>query len=353
MSPDPDEPRPPRPGEELDDDALARWFDDLLGGRAAVEIRQFPSGHSNLTYLIRRAGTEYVLRRPPFGSKVKTAHDMGREHTVLSALAPIWSKAPRPIGLCRDEAVLGATFYVMERREGTILRTAPPPGVTVDEAAARRVCEQLALALVELHAIDIRAAGLGEFGKPAGYVRRQVEGWTERYHRSRTDDLPVVLEVADWLAAHLVESGAAALIHNDWKFDNLIFDAGLHRVTAVLDWEMAALGDPLMDLGTALSYWVEVGDPPAMQAFRFGMTTSPGMMTRRDLVARYAEISGRDVSAIVFYAAFGLFKTAVVAQQIYYRWSQGLTRDPRFGHLIHAVRVLCEQASHTIRRGHL
>lgn len=211
-------PRPPRPGEELDLGRLGAWFDGVLGGHAPLEVLQYPGGHSNLTYQVRRGDARYVLRRPPFGSKVKSAHDMGREHTVLSALAPVYAKAPRPLALCTDDAVIGCTFYVMEERAGVILRKDVPADLTLDVATTRRLCELLVDALAELHAVDFAAAGLGTLGKPVGYVRRQVEGWTERYHGSRTDELPVVLEVAAWLAAHQPADGAPALIHNDWKF---------------------------------------------------------------------------------------------------------------------------------------
>lgn len=345
--------RPPRPGEELPEGPLATWLDATLGGHAPIEVRQFPGGHSNLTYLVRRAGVEYVLRRPPFGSKVKSAHDMGREHTVLSALAPVYAKAPRPVALCRDEAVMGCTFYLMERREGVILRKEVPAGLALEPPVARRLCELLVDALAELHAVDFRAAGLGGLGKPDGYVRRQVEGWTERYHGSRTDELPVVLEVAAWLAAHQPADGSPALIHNDWKFDNVIFDVDLTRVVGVLDWEMATVGDPLMDLGTAVGYWVEAGDPQPMHMLRFGLTHLPGMMTRAEVVARYAARAGRPVDDAVFYYAYGLFKTAVVAQQIYYRYATGLTKDPRFAVFIHGVRALCDQARAAIDAGHV
>ncbi len=347
------EPRPPRAGEELPIGPLTAWLDATLGGHAPLEILQFPGGHSNLTYLVRRGGDELVLRRPPFGSKVKSAHDMGREHTVLSALAPVYAQAPRPIALCRDDAVMGCTFYLMERRTGVILRKDVPAGVSLDAATARRLCELLIDALAELHAVDFRAAGLGDLGRPHGYVRRQVEGWTERYHGSRTDDLPGVLEVAAWLAAHQPADGAPALIHNDWKFDNVIFDDGLTRVVGVLDWEMATVGDPLMDLGTSVSYWVEAGDPQPMHMLRFGLTHLPAMMSRREVVARYAAAAGRPVDDAVFYYAYGLFKTAVVAQQIYYRFATGLTRDPRFAAFIHGVRALCEQAQRAIAAGTL
>jgi aminoglycoside phosphotransferase (APT) family kinase protein len=345
--------KPPRAGEELPVDTLAPWLDEQLGGHAPFEVLQFPGGHSNLTYLVRRGGDEYVLRRPPFGSKVKSAHDMGREHTVLSALAPVYDKAPRPVALCRDEAVMGCTFYLMERREGVILRKELPAGVTVDAPTARRLCELLVDALAELHAVDYVAAGLGGLGKPEGYVRRQVEGWSERYHGSKTDELPVVLDVAQWLAAHMPADSAPALIHNDWKFDNVIFDTSLSRVVGVLDWEMSTVGDPLMDLGTSVGYWIEAGDDQVLHMLRFGLTHLPGMMSRLDVVDRYARASGRTISErdAVFYYAYGLFKTAVVAQQIYFRYATGLTKDPRFATFIHGVRALCDQAQRAIATG--
>jgi aminoglycoside phosphotransferase (APT) family kinase protein len=346
-----DAPREIRAGEELDLAKLAPWLDATLGAHGSIRVTQFPGGHSNLTYLVTHGDREYVLRRPPFGSKVKSAHDMGREHTVLSALAPVFAKAPRPLAFCPDDSVLGAPFYLMERRRGVILRKDAPAGHAFGPEVARRVCERLIDALAELHAVDYRAAGLGEFGKPAGYVERQVKGWTERYHGSRTDDLPVVLEVAGWLDANRPADGAPALIHNDHKFDNVIFDDALEQITGILDWEMSTIGDPMMDLGTALGYWVEPTDTQPMIMMRFGLTHLPGMMTRREVAARYAENSGRDVSNVVFYYAFGLFKTAVVAQQIYYRFAKGLTTDPRFAALLQGVRILCEQASRSIERG--
>jgi len=351
-----EETRPPRPGEELDSAALAAYLAQHLPGGVTGEltVEQFPGGHSNLTYLVRIGDREAVLRRPPVGSKVKSAHDMGREVRVLSRLAPAWPPAPAPLVYCEDEAVLGCRFYLMERRRGVILRKQPPPGVAIDPPTARRLCEALIDCLVELHAIDYAAVGLGDLGRPEGYTARQVRGWTERYAGSQTDDIPSVTEVAAWLASHLPRSGPPALIHNDFKFDNVVLDPDdLTRVTGVLDWEMATVGDPLMDFGTALAYWVEPGDPPPMVEMRFGPTTLPGMMPRAEVAARYAERSGRDLRDITFYYAFGLFKTAVVVQQIYYRWKQGLTRDPRFAPLIHAVRLLCDHAAAAIARGSL
>jgi aminoglycoside phosphotransferase (APT) family kinase protein len=334
-----------RAGEELDVAKLAAY----LGARD-VTVQQFPGGHSNLTYAVTADGVDYVLRRPPFGTKVKTAHDMGREFRVLSALADHYDKAPRPHSYCEDESVLGAKFYLMERRHGVILRKELPPGETLEPATARRLCEMLVDALVELHAIDFAAVGLGELGKPAGYVERQVRGWTERYAGSQTDDIPAVTEVSAWLAAHQPPDGEPALIHNDFKFDNLLLTPGLDRITGVLDWEMTTLGDARMDLGTSLSYWVEASDAPSMHAMRFGLTNLPGMMTRREVAARYAERSGRDLGNSLFYYVYGLFKTAVVGQQIYYRFAKGLTQDPRFAIIIHGVRGLADQARTAIER---
>jgi aminoglycoside phosphotransferase (APT) family kinase protein len=339
-----DPPRPVRAGEELDEGKLAGF----LGG--PVEVLQFPGGHSNLTYLVKHGGQEYVLRRPPFGSKVKSAHDMGREHTVLSKLAPVYSRAPAVFKYEPTGEVLGAPFYLMERRRGVILRKDLPAELASDLPRVRRVCELLVDALVDLHAVDYVAAGLGDFGKPAGYIERQVTGWTERYGKSQTDDIAAVTEVAAWLAKQMPPDGAPALIHNDFKFDNVIFDPSLASITGVLDWEMTTIGDPLMDLGTSLSYWAQASDPPAYHALPFGPTARPGMMTRQEVANRYFERSGRAPASLVFYYAFGLLKTAVIAQQIYYRYAKGLTQDARFAQMILGVRLLSEQARTAIEK---
>jgi aminoglycoside phosphotransferase (APT) family kinase protein len=336
--------RPVRAGEELDLAALATF----LGSEVTVE--QFPGGHSNLTYLVRRGADELVLRRPPFGSKVKSAHDMGREVTVLTHLAPVYARAPKVIAYEPTGDVLGAPFYLMERRRGVILRKGLPPELAADRAAIVRACELLVDALVDLHAVDYAAAGLGDFGKPAGYIGRQVSGWSERYTNAQTDDIAAMPEVAAWLAAHQPADGAPALIHNDFKFDNVIFDPALQSITGVLDWEMTTIGDPLMDLGTALSYWAQASDPPAYHALPFGPTAAPGMLTRQEIANRYFERSGRHTESLVFFYAFGLFKTAVIAQQIYVRFAKGLTTDARFAQMIFGVRLLSEQARSAIDR---
>ena len=344
-----DQPRAVRPGEELDESALASYVDRELGHHGTVTVEQFPGGHSNLTYLVHHGDRAYVLRRPPVGSKVKSAHDMGREVAVLSKLAPVYDRAPRVLAFESTGGLLGAPFYLMERRQGVILRRELP--AELDRAKLPRLCELLVDALVDLHAVDYVAAGLGDLGKPAGYVERQVRGWSERYIGSQTDDIPAMTEVAAWLEAHRPADGAPALIHNDFKLDNVIFDPSLERITGVLDWEMATIGDPLMDLGTSLSYWAQADDAASLRALPFGPTATPGMWTRADVTRRYLERSGRRTDAMVFFYVYGLFKTCVIAQQIYYRFAKGLTQDARFGAFIIAVRAMSEQAKLVVERG--
>jgi aminoglycoside phosphotransferase (APT) family kinase protein len=340
-----DQARDVRAGEELPLEKLGPYLREALGApEGEVVIEQFPGGHSNLTYLVRVGDKEAVLRRPPFGSKVKSAHDMGREYRVLSKLAPVYSRAPRPLAVCEDESILGAKFYLMERRRGVIIRRAAPPGFTPE--MARALSASFVDTLVDLHAIDYEAVGLGDFGKPLGYVERQITGWTKRYQDSQTDDIPEMTEVAGWLASSRRESAHASIIHNDFKYDNLILDPeDLTKVIGILDWEMATIGDPLMDLGTSLCYWVEARDPEDLRRIKMGPTETPGTFTRRELAEAYAARSGRDLGDIVFYYCFGLWKTAVVLQQIYYRYAKGLTKDERFASMIDGVRALARQAA--------
>jgi aminoglycoside phosphotransferase (APT) family kinase protein len=340
-----------RPGEEVSARALEQYFaahTPALAGQT-VEVSQFPGGHSNLTYLLRVGEREVVLRRPPFGTKVKSAHDMGREHKILSALSRSYPRAPKPLAYCEDLSVMGAPFYVMERLRGVILRKDVPPELDLDAPRLRKVCENLVDALAELHALDYSALGLADLGKPEGYVQRQVEGWSQRYTGSQTDDVPVVDQVAKWLGEHRPADSGAALIHNDFKFDNVVLDTrDATQIVGILDWEMSTIGDPLMDLGTFVSYWVQADDEPIMQFFRGGPTASPGALTRAELFERYARITGRSIPNPTFYYAFGLFKTAVVLQQIYYRFKQGLTKDERFALFGAGVVALCEQAARAI-----
>ncbi len=335
-----DRPVAVRAGEELDASRLSAFLrENLPELQGPLVVEQFPSGFSNLTYLLRLGARQLVLRRPPVGADIKSAHDMGREHRILSRLSEVYPKAPRPLVYCEDAAVLGAPFYLMERVEGVILRPRMPAAMQPGPERMATIADALVETLAELHAVDYEAAGLGELGRPDGYVRRQVDGWTGRYRNSRTDDIPEMERVASWLDANAPPESGAALIHNDFKYDNLVLDPrDWGRVIAVLDWEMATLGDPLMDLGTSLGYWVEPQDPPELRALELSPTLLPGNPTRAELVERYAAASGRELRHPVFYYVYGLFKIAVIIQQIYFRYRRGDTRDPRFARLVEGVR---------------
>ena len=334
-----------RPGEELDLEKLEPFlrshFPDNDG---ALVVRQFPSGHSNLTYSVALGDREMVLRRPPFGSKVKSAHDMGREYRVLSRLHSVYP-APEALLYCNDESILGAPFYLMERIHGVVLRRDLPRGLSLTPEMAAALSRSFIDTLAHLHGLDYAAIGLADLGKPEGYLERQVRGWIERYYGSKTHDLPEVEQISGWLRERLPAQSGATLIHNDYKYDNMVLDAAdITRVKGILDWEMCTIGDPLADLGTAIGYWVESGDPLELQAVHWGPTTWPGSLTRVQLVERYAEKTGRDVSNIVFYYVFALFKTAVIIQQIFYRYHHGLTKDSRFATMLDVTKILLRTA---------
>jgi aminoglycoside phosphotransferase (APT) family kinase protein len=323
--------------------------------RGQLQIEQFPKGHSNLTYAVRLGTTDLVLRRPPFGAAIKTAHDMSREYRVLSALANVYPLAPRPLLYCDDEAVIGAPFFLMDRRHGVILRGSRPPAT---EALTRSVMAELSGRLIdnlaELHSVDAHEAGLDDLGRPEGYVRRQIEGWTERYRRAKTDEIPAVERAAEWLASFIPSDAKPAIIHNDYKYDNLVLDpADPTRIVAVLDWEMATYGDPLMDLGTTLGYWIDPTDPEPTRMLPLGPTLLEGNLTRIELVERYQQRSGRDVGNVLFYYVYGLLKIAVIAQQIYKRFKDGHTSDPRFAAMLMGVQILSAQAKRAIDRGRI
>ena len=356
--PDPfDRAAPVREGETLDVAALRSFLasrEPPLGEGGDLAVEQFPRGFSNLTYLVHWGDVELILRRPPFGGVAGTAHDVVREARVLSALGRVYPRVPRVLAICEEHSTLGAPFYLMERVRGVILRDRVPEGLALGTAAMRRLCGTVVETLASIHAVDYAAAGLADLGNPAGYVDRQVAGWTKRYAAAATGAQPAVDEVAAWLAAHRPSERGAALIHNDFKFDNLVLDASdPTRVLAVLDWEMVTIGDPLMDLGTTLAYWVESADAPAVRALGLGVTTAPGAFTRADVVAHYAEVTGRSVDDVVFYFAYGLFKVAVIAQQIHARWVRGLTGDARFASLDRAVAALGAAAVRAIETGRL
>jgi aminoglycoside phosphotransferase (APT) family kinase protein len=329
---------------------LAERIPSLAGDRP--EVTQYRGGASNWTYRLRYPAHDLILRRPPAGTKAKSAHDMAREYTVQLRLKPVYPYVPAMVGLCQDASVIGADFYVMERIPGVILRARLPDGVRLEPAATRRLCLSVLDRLVELHAVDAAAAGLESLGRGAGYVRRQVEGWSERYERARTWNVGSFRRVRDWLKANAPDDVATCVIHNDWRFDNVVLSADdPTRVVGVLDWEMATIGDPLMDLGGALAYWVQADDPPLLRATRRQPTHLPGMLTRREVVEYYLACTGRTAAHWTFYEVFGVFRLAVIAQQIYYRYHHRQTRNAAFRWFWFLVDYLDWRCRGLIRRG--
>jgi aminoglycoside phosphotransferase (APT) family kinase protein len=346
--------RPVRPTEQLDWPRLQAWLQEHLKGHSIegldltlpMEVDQFPGGHSNLTYHVSFGPSELVVRRPPLGPVPPTAHDMAREFRWLSAVHGAFPLAPRVYALCDDPSVVGSIFYVMERRHGIVVRHEEPPEIKDRPETRRRVGLALIDALADLHAIDLDAAGLMHLGKPAGFVERQVRGWTERWHRSKTDDVPEMNALATWLIEQLPPNPARpTIVHGDFKLDNLMLDtADPARLVAVFDWEMAALGDPLVDLGILLAYWVPNAPPDQHDALTT-VTTLPGWPSPQEIRERYAARSGRDLSTLRFFEIFALFKIAVVIQQIYFRFVKGQTDDPRFANFGARVTYLSRRAT--------
>ena len=338
--------------EPLEIDRLTHYLQDQLDLDGPWTVQQFPHGYSNLTYWISNGENQMVLRRPPYGNQVKSAHDMGREFRILSKLCDIYPAAPRPLAYCQDSDVLGAEFYLLQRRQGVILRGAqPPPALATDAALARRLSESFIDNLARLHTLDYQQAGLANLGRPAGYVARQVNGWIQRYENAATQSLPALQQLSTWLRENQPDDDRAAVIHNDYKYDNLMLHPDdLPQIVAVLDWEMATVGHPFMDLGTALAYWVEARDEPSLRRLAFGPTMTPGSLSRRELLQRYCQRTGWDVPLPLFYYGFGMFKLAAIVQQIYARYAGGHTQDDRFAHLDQTVALLGQAALRAISK---
>jgi len=340
-----------RAGEEISVDDLSRYLESqskLPAGEICIE--QFPAGSSNLTYLVRIGSDDFVLRRPPFGNTVKTAHDMKREFDVLSKLAAVYKPSPEPILFCGDDSIIGSEFYLMERRHGLIIRGRSPEELN-ESHLQRKVCESFIQNLAELHALDYNEAGLGGLGHPEGYCRRQVEGWTKRYVAAKTHEWPELENAITWLNSNIPTESGASLVHNDYKYDNVMLDPDdLTKITAVLDWEMVTIGDPLMDLGTTLGYWMSRDAGDEMLNMPFNPRVLMENISRSELAEMYAAESGRDLSDILFYYVFGTFKVAVIAQQIYARFVNGFTRDLRFAHFDRFVAALGKIAASALER---
>ncbi|MDP2317794.1 MAG: phosphotransferase family protein [Acidobacteriota bacterium] len=350
--------RPVRAGEELNWVRVAAFLRERLpacgipGLDLSSEplVEQFHGGHSNLTYLLRYGGVELVLRRPPLGPLPPTAHDMAREHRWLDAIHPHFPLAPRTYLLCEDPEIAGAPFYVMERRHGLVIRAEEPPQLADRSEARRRASRAMVETLAALHAVDVAAHGLAHLGKPAGFVERQVRGWTERWQRSKTDEIPEMETLAAWLPQQLPPNAdPPAIVHGDFKLDNVMLDpSDPGRLVAVFDWEMTALGDPLVDIGIFLAYWAQGRRLEPNDALG-SVTNRPGWFNRDEVLECYGANSGRDLSRIHFYEAFAFFKIAVVIQQIYFRYKRGQTSDERFAKFDVRVRHLARQGVAALR----
>ena len=341
-----------RTDEKFDEAALARYLKGEvpeLEGKMSVE--QFHGGSANLTYALNFENRRCVLRRPPLGPVAPRSHDMRREFRGLDALAPLYPHSPRPIHLCEDEDIIGAVFFLMERRDGIVIRNEWPDSLPDDELLRRRISESMIDALADLHCVDITRPEVAALGKPEGFVERQITGWAGRWERAKTRELDIMDELRDWLVANIPQSNQVAVLHNDYKLDNTIYDlADPGRLVGVFDWDMVTLGDPLVDLGTLLGYWSQQSDTGPRAATGTPVSQCPGFLTRAELTERYQARTGFDVSALSFYEIFALFKTAVVVEQIYVRWVRGQTRDARFEALGALTPVLAAAAEECISK---
>ena len=316
------------------------WLRPFINEDQLPEVMQFRSGASNLTYLLRYLERDLVLRKPPVGTKAASAHDMKREYLIQSRLQSVYPLVPKMIALCDDQSVMGSDFYVMERVEGEIFRRDIPEAITATDISV--MADSLINGLVQLHAVD--SSILKELNKGAGYVQRQVEGWSKRYRNALTDDVPAAEKLMAWLAANQPDDVDSCIIHGDWRIDNVVFDLANARIAGVLDWELATVGDPLMDLGSALAYWVDRDDETAFASLRRQPSHLPGMPTREEFLQRYLQLSGRKCADFTFYEVFGLFRLAVIIQQIWARFRAGQTTNPAFAGFGDAVNTLINRA---------
>jgi len=340
-----DQPTEIRSGESIDKDAVDQYLKAHIEGLTGEpEIKQFPGGASNLTYMVSYSDRDVILRRPPFGTIAKSAHDMLREARVIDSLKTAYPYVPEILAIhseAEHTSVIGCDFYVMERLKGIIPRQDLPKGLTLNETETRTLCTNVIDKLIELHSIEPEDAGLSSLGKGEGYVARQIKGWSDRYRKAVTPDASGFKEVMQWLDQNQPEDIANRVIHNDFRFDNVVLDPdNPFNVVGVLDWEMATLGDPLMDLGNSLAYWVEAQDDPQMQFMRRQPTHLKGMLTRQEVINYYLEKTGFKVDSFDFYEIYGLFRLAVIIQQIYYRFYHGQTQDKRFASFLHAANYL-------------
>ncbi len=331
---------PVRDEDAFDIAKVHNWLKSYLELEELPTVSQFRSGASNLTYLLKYPDRELVLRRPPVGTKAVSAHDMKREFLIQSRLKPVYDLVPKVIALCEDHSILGSDFYVMERINGDIFRRDVPESLTKEDISI--MTRSLVAGLAQLHAVD--ATVLSELNKGPGYVTRQVDGWSKRYRNALTDDVPDGEEVMSWLDANKPEDVGSCIIHGDWRIDNMVFDLGRKKLVGVLDWELATVGDPLMDLGSALAYWVDQDDDLEFASLRRQPSHLEGMPTRKEFIAKYLELSGRKCSDFTFYEVFGLFRLTVIIQQIWARYRAGQTTNPAFKGFGVGVNILINRA---------
>jgi aminoglycoside phosphotransferase (APT) family kinase protein len=335
--------------DELDFSGLKAHLErKLFWPQDSIDITPLPGGYSNLSFLLQTPKGKFALRRPPFGDKIAKAHDMVRECRVLEGLHLAgYRKSPKPVFLYEDDHLIGVPFFLMEYIDGFVLRNKIPQGVRFDADDFEKLSKNTLDCLIDLHLLELNQSGLINLGKPEGYVRRQVEGWIDRYRRAKTHELPEMEKTGDWLKAKLPEKENTAFIHNDFKYDNLVLNSeNVSEIKAVLDWEMATVGEPLMDLGTSLAYWAEDGDPDILKLFN--LSYLPGNLSRKEVIAYYDIRTPFDLSDILFYYVFGLFKVGVIAQQIYRRFAQGYAKDPRFAALVQVVEAAGKKAEKSI-----
>lgn len=325
---------PVRKDEELDLTRLATWLANKLPGAEDPEklmIRQFGGGVANLTYLIKYSKVEYVLRRPPLGKLAKSSHDMSREHKVLSVLHKQFSKVPKSFLFCDDPAIIGAPFFVMERKKGLVIRKRFPDSYKSIGDAGFQISEALVDALAELHQVDYEAIGLQDLGRPEGFIKRQIEGWYKRWGAAKVEEYEKMSKVYEWLLTNIPTTTTYSLVHNDYKLDNVMLSPeDPSTIISIFDWDMCTLGDPLSDLGAMLTYWTEPDDPAYFQGISMMPNGDFGFMTREQLVERYEKKTGRKITNINFYHALGLFRLVVIIAQIYVRYVRKQTSDPRF-----------------------
>ena len=331
---------PVRDEDAFDIGRVHNWLAPHINEKTLPEVFQFRSGASNLTYLLKYPDRELVLRRPPVGTKAVSAHDMKREFLIQSRLKPVYKLVPTVIALCEDHSILGSDFYVMEKIQGEIFRRDVPESLSKEDISI--MANSLVSGLAQLHSVD--ASVLQELNKGSGYVTRQVEGWSKRYRNALTDDVPDGEDVMQWLDANKPEDVDSCIIHGDWRIDNMVFDLGQKKLVGVLDWELATVGDPLMDLGSALAYWIDKDDEPMFASLRRQPSDLDGMPTRKEFIEKYLELSGRNCGDFTFYEVFGLFRLSVIIQQIWARYKAGQTTNPAFKGFGMGVNILVNRA---------